>query len=200
MPSTSIIRLANAKDAAAIQSIYAPVVRETAISFEVKPPSVEEMQRRIENTLPRFPYLVCEHGGEVKGYVYAGPHSARAAYAWSVNVSVYIHQSCRRAGVGRALYLSLFEILRQQGFYNAYAGATLPNPGSVGLHESLGFQPVGIYQSVGYKFGAWHSVVWWQLPLQERSPTPTPPLSLDQLQERAEWQTALDTGLPSLKL
>lgn len=195
-----MIRPATLVDAAQIQAIYAPFVRDTAVSFEVEPPSVAEMQGRIQNTLPQFPWLVCEHQGEVVGYAYATSHSQRAAYLWSVNVSVYIHPGCRRSGVGKALYTSLFEILRRQGFYNAYAGATLPNPASVGLHEAMGFQPVGIYKSVGYKFGSWHSVIWWQLALQEHLATPIPPLSIKEIKEGAEWQAALNKGLPLLKL
>jgi phosphinothricin acetyltransferase len=101
--------------------------------------------------------------------------------------------------VGRALYASLFEVLRLQGFYNAYAGTTLPNPASVGLHEAVGFRPVGVYESVGYKFGQWHSVGWWQLTLRERPEDPAPPLSLEVVHGREEWQAALDAGLPFLK-
>ncbi|MBE9137433.1 N-acetyltransferase [Nodosilinea sp. LEGE 07088] len=200
MSSTSIIRLASKSDAAQVQDIYAPFVRDTPISFEAEPPSVKEMQQRIEDTLRQFPWLICEHQAEVVGYVYANSHRARAAYLWSVDVSVYIHQRYHRSGVGKALYLSLFEILRLQGFCNAYAGATLPNPASVGLHEALGFQPVGVYEAVGYKFRAWHSVIWWQLALQERSVTPALPLPIGEVKERAEWQAALNTGLPFLKL
>lgn len=197
---TTFIRLAHAHDATQVQGIYSPFVTDTPISFEIEPPSVEEMQQRIEHTLHQFPWLVCEYQGEVIGYVYASSHSARAAYLWSVDVSVYIHQRCHRSGVGKALYLSLFEILRLQRFYNAYAGATLPNPASVGLHEALGFQPVGVYEAVGYKFGAWHSVGWWQMALQERAATPAPPLSIEQVKEHTKWQAALNTGLPFLKL
>ncbi|HEX9995794.1 MAG TPA: arsinothricin resistance N-acetyltransferase ArsN1 family B [Abditibacterium sp.] len=198
--SNSQIRLANAIDAAAIESIYAPFVGDTPISFELEPPSVEEMQKRIEKTLRQFPWLVCEIGDEIAGYAYAGSHSERAAYLWSVNVSVYIHPSYHRCGIGKALYASLFQILRLQGFYNAYAGVTLPNPASVGLHEALGFQPVGVYEGVGYKIGVWHSVGWWQLLLQDRSPIPVAPLSLDEAMADSAWKTAIDSGLPFLKL
>ncbi len=199
MSSAPLIRLANTNDAAAIGSIYAPFVRDTPISFELEPPSVEEMQRRIENTLHQFPWLVCEVGGEITGYAYAGSHSERAAYLWSVNVSVYIHPCYHRCGIGRALYASLFEILRLQGFHNAYAGVTLPNPASVSLHEAIGFRPVGIYDAVGYKSGRWHSVGWWQFLLQDRSPTPLAPLSVDEVIIDSVWKTAIDTGLPFLK-
>jgi L-amino acid N-acyltransferase YncA len=123
----------------------------------------------------------------------------RAAYQWSVDVSVYIHAQVRRSGVGRGLYRSLFALLVLQGFYQAYAGITLPNPASVGLHESLGFQPVGVYRAVGYKLGAWHDVGWWQLTLQARVPAPEPPLKTSVVCESAAWRTALATGLPSLR-
>src|SRR4029079_16629726 len=108
----------------------------------------------------------------------ASKHRERAAYQWSVDVSVYIHERARRQGVGRALYTSLFALLRLQGFYSAHAGISLPNRASVGLHEALVFQPVGVYRSVGYKRGAWHDVGWWQLALRERTGTPDPPRSL----------------------
>lgn len=199
MSSTATIRLAGAHDAAQIQGIYAPFVTNTAISFETDPPSVEEIEQRIDSTLPQFPWLVCEHGGEAVGYAYAGSHSARAAYLWSVTVSVYIAPQHHRCGIGKALYASLFEVLRLQGFYSAYAGITLPNPASVGLHESVGFQPVGVYNAVGYKAGAWHDVGWWQFALRERSGTPATLLSISEVQKHAQWRTALNTGLPFLR-
>jgi L-amino acid N-acyltransferase YncA len=194
-----IIRLASAADAAQIQAIYAPIVSTTMISFEFEPPPVDEMRRRIENTLAALPWLVCERDNMILGYAYAGKHRSRAAYQWSVDVSAYVHADVRRSGVGRALYTSLFAILRLQGFYNAYAGIGLPNPASVGLHEALGFTPVGVYRSVGYKFGAWHDVGWWQRTLQEHADAPTPPLTLAQINGSAGWGQALHKGLPLLR-
>ena len=193
------IRLAEERDAGQVAAIYAPVVRETAISFETEPPSTEEMRRRIEDTLRRFPWLVCERGGEVLGYAYAGAHRSRAAYRWSVEVSAYVREGERRRCVGRALYTSLFEILVLQSFYNAYAGITLPNPPSVGLHESVGFRPVGVYRGVGYKLGAWRDVGWWELPLQERAASPGEPLDLPQVRTSGGWESALARGLPLLR-
>ena len=108
----------------------------------------------------------------------ASSHRTRAAYQWSVDVSVYVHERARRRGVGRALYGALFGILRQQGFYSAYAGIALPNPASVRLHESMGFQPVGVYRSVGYKLGAWRDVGWWHLALRPAIEPPAPLLSV----------------------
>jgi L-amino acid N-acyltransferase YncA len=98
-----------------------------------------------------------------------------------------------------ALYRSLFALLALQGFYNAYAGITLPNPASIGLHESLGFQPVGVYRAVGYKLEAWHDVSWWQLMLRERASPPEPPADLSTVRESLAWQTALATDVPSLR-
>ena len=174
MKSTSFIRLATLEDAAQIQAIYAPSVLHTPASFEVEPPSVEEMRRRITATLNTCPWLVCEHNGAVIGYAYASAHRNRAAYQWSIDTAIYTDARFHRSGMGRALYGSLFALLRLQGFYNAYAGITLPNSASVGLHEAMGFQFVGIYEKVGYKDGVWHDTGWWQLKLQAHAENPAP--------------------------
>jgi L-amino acid N-acyltransferase YncA len=197
--SPTIIRLVTERDAEQIAAIYAPNVTDTIISFEFEPPTADEMRRRIEVTLRRYPWLVCERQGRVLGYAYAGAHGSRAAYQWSVDVSVYVHEDARRTGVGRALYGSLFAALDLQGFYNAYAGATLPNPASVGLHEAVGFRLVGVYRGVGYKLGAWHDVVWWHLLLRERVADPNPPINLPSVLRSEEWDVALRRGLPLLR-
>src|SRR3954468_13864867 len=134
------VRVARPDDARAIADIYAPVVRKTAISFEVAPPDLEEMHERIERTLHAFPWLVFEKG-EVLGYAYAGPFSSRPAYRWSAELSVYVRADSHRRGIGRALTEYLLDILERQGFASAYAGTTLPNPGSIGMFESLEFEP-----------------------------------------------------------
>jgi phosphinothricin acetyltransferase len=196
---TAMIRLAREEDAEQIAAIYAPFVSRTPVSFELEPPSADEMRGRIADILERLPWLVCEAGGQIQGYVYASPHRARAAYQWCVDVAVYVHEHRRRSGVGRALYTSLFEMLRQQGYFKAYAGITLPNAASVGLHESLGFEPVGIYRSVGYKLGAWHDVGWWQLALQAESLSPASPQSLHAACSREGWDAALTMGQALLR-
>ncbi len=195
------IRLANESDALKMLSIYAPVVRDTPSSFEVEPPSEAEFRSRIRATTERVPWLVCEISGELLGYAYAGSHRTRAAYQWSVESSVYVGAGYRRKGVAKALYASLFKVLQLQGFYNAYAGISLPNPASVALHEAVGFEPVGIYRLVGYKLGKWHDVGWWQLSLQqERSGTVHPPLPLSQVWNSAQWHQALRSGLNLLRV
>jgi phosphinothricin acetyltransferase len=188
------IRLADEVDAAAVRDIYAPVVENTVISFEDTPPSEGEMADRIADARPRYPWLVCEIEDEIAGYAYAGQHRSRGAYRWSVDVSVYVAEERRRTGVGRGLYESLLELLRLQGFYNAYAGIALPNEASVSLHESLGFERVGVYESVGYKDGAWRDVGWWQLKLRDRdAETPDQPRSVDEIGD-SERRATLASG------
>lgn len=156
------IRAAATADAAAMQAIYAPIVETTAISFEEVPPTVEEMAERVETTLRSYPYLVAENGGRVVGFAYASQHRARAAYRRSVDVTVYVAEHARGAGVGRALYGDLLPMLAERGFHAAFGGIALPNPGSVALHEAMGFEHVGVYREVGFKLGRWHDVGWWQ--------------------------------------
>jgi L-amino acid N-acyltransferase YncA len=189
------IRLAVPSDGEALAAIYRPVVASTAISFELDPPDGREMAARVEAALAFAPWLVACEGPAVLGYAYASRHRERAAYGWSVDVSVYVREGERRAGAGRALYRSLFALLRLQGFCAAHAGITLPNAASVGLHEALGFRPVGVYRQVGFKLGAWHDVGWWQLELRERRGPPSPTLSIDALRRAPEFESALGAGL-----
>jgi phosphinothricin acetyltransferase len=172
----------------------------TPISFETAPPSIEEMRRRLVKISDHYPWLVGVKDSRIVGYVYATTHRERAAYRWSVDVSAYVHSQHHRLGLGRALYTSLFRILVLQGYVNAYAGVTLPNPASVGLHETMGFQPVGVYQQVGYKYDRWHDVGWFQLMLQPRPAQPRSPVSIREVQTSAEWPTALNAGLELLRL
>ena len=169
------IRTARLDDAAAIHAIYAPLVATTVISFELDVPSVATMRQRIATTLERFSWLVSEDDtGAVDGYVYASRHRERAAYQWSVDVTAYVRADARGRGVGRRLYLRLFDELVALGYYQAFAGIALPNAASVALHEAVGFAPLGTYRDVGFKLGAWHDVGWWQRTLQPPG-VPTPP-------------------------
>lgn len=175
------IRVATPGDGEALAAIYAPVVRDTATSFETEPPTGEVMAARVASTVATHPYLVAEREGKVVGYAYASKHRERAAYRWSVDVTVYIAPEAHRAGVGRQLYTRLLDILRAQGFRSAFAGIALPNAGSVGLHEAMGFTPVGIYRNVGFKHGAWHSVGWWGLELTDDGEAPSEPVAFSEL-------------------
>ena len=183
------IRLARAADGDRLAEIYRPAVAERTTSFELVPPSGAEMAERVTRTLARTPWLVAEDAGDpsrVIGYAYASPHKDRAAYQWSVDVSAYVDGQAHRGGVGRALYSALFRILQLQGFVNAYAGITLPNPASEGFHRAMGFVPVGVYHRVGYKFGAWHDVIWLSLALAEHVAEPSAPRPLPEMRSTVD--------------
>jgi phosphinothricin acetyltransferase len=156
------------RDAAACAAIYAPNVTTGVASLEERAPEPHEMADRIRIISRTHPWLVAEIDGEVAGYAYGSRHHERAAYRWSADVTVYIGAAHHRRGVGRALYGALFGLLERQGFYELCAGVTLPNDASVGLHESLGFRPIGVYRDVAFKFGRCYSVGWWQMSLRER--------------------------------
>jgi phosphinothricin acetyltransferase len=196
---TAEIRLAVDRDAAAIADIYAPFVELSATSFETEAPTADEIRRRVQETTITHPWLVCVCGDSVSGYAYATKHRIRTAYQWSVETSVYVHGSFRRAGVGRGLYTSLFAILAAQGFVHAYAGITLPNESSVALHESLGFRPVGVYRTIGYKAGAWHDVGWWHFTVKEPPASPKPPVLLADIQRQPGWDAMLSAGMPLIR-
>jgi L-amino acid N-acyltransferase YncA len=181
------IRLATPDDAASIADIYAPYCINSSITFEIEPVSAEAMAERMIKLGVKYPWLVADDNGTIAGYAYAGPHHERAAYRWSSNVSVYVDQAYQRRGIGRALYRSLFDFMRLQGFANAIAGITLPNPPSVALHESLGFKLVGVYRQIGYKLGVWGDVGWWQLVLQEQPPEPNEPRSPVEVADRISF-------------
>jgi phosphinothricin acetyltransferase len=165
------------RDAAACAAIYAPSVEATPISFELVPPDAAEFARRIAKYSATHQFLVAEEGGEVIGYAYACRWAERAAYDWAVETSVYVAAAHHGKGVGRALYTELFERLAAQGFRIAVAGVTLPNPASIGLHESMGFEPIGSLRNIGFKQGRWHDVGYWQRSLASLGDgDPKPPL------------------------
>ena len=174
------ITLASESDAPEIAAIYAPFVQNTPISFEYDPPSVGEIASRIRKVREaELPWLVAkDDNGKILGYAYATTHKERKGYQWCVESSVYVDPTSHRSGIGRALYTKLFDVLRQLGYQNVYAGATLPNEKTERFHESFGFKVAGQYQNVGYKLGRWHNTVWWHLSLGDPSPDPKPPRPL----------------------
>lgn len=194
------LRLATEADAEAIQRIYAPYVEDTAITFELEPPSTTEIRERIRETLTDYPWLVCEVDGEVVGYAYAGPIRKREAYQWAVESSVYVDSAYHRNGVARGLYESLLALLDLQRYITVYAVATLPNPASVAFHESFGFEQDAAFEKMGYKHGEWHDVGWWSYTLREHPDDPDPPLSPSAAQELAGWDDALNAGESSVRL
>jgi len=174
MPDLTIRDADSASDAAACAAIYAPHVEGSVVSFEEQAPDGAEMAARIERYSAGHAWLVAERDGQVVGYAYATAFNERPAYRWSAGVSVYIAETARGRGVGRTLYETLFDRLRERGFRMACAGITLPNEASVGLHESLGFKQVGLNPEIGWKNGAWRDVGWWQLELSPPGEGPPP--------------------------
>lgn len=189
--SPFVIRPARDDDGAAVAIVYAPYVRDTPVSFEVEPPSAAVMTERIINTLGTHPWLVAERGGEVVGFAYAGKHSQRAAYRWTVDVTVYVRDGERRTGVGRRLYQTLLETLRQQGFRSAFAEIVLPNPGSARLHEAMGFQHIGVHKDIGYKLGRWQDIGYWRLGLSDGTTAPSEPTPFEAFMHTAAFTKLL---------
>ncbi len=134
-----MIRQAAERDASGVLAIYEPIVRDTPISFEMEPPTEEEMAARIARS---HEWLIFERDRHIIGYAYAAPLHPRAAYRWSVEVSIYLAQGARGSSLGRRLLLELLDSLSRRGFFNAFGGIALPNPVSVRLFESFGFEKV----------------------------------------------------------
>ena len=132
------------------------------MSFETEVPSREDFAARVSKALAGWEWLVAETAGGLAGYAYGTRWRDRPAYARTVETSPYLDARFHRRGIGRALYAALLEALTAKRFHAAVAGIALPNDASVALHRRLGFQPVGVFHAVGFKFGAWHDVSWWQ--------------------------------------
>lgn len=163
----TMIRPVSKADAADILDIYSPYITDTVITFETEVPTIEEFAERIEYINNKLPYIVCEVEGRAVGYAYASKHRARSAYKYSVDVSIYVAPNYQNKGIGKTLYTNLFKMLNKYNYYSAYAGITLPNEKSIGLHKSFGFIEVGTYHNVGFKNGKWLDVMWLEKPLKE---------------------------------
>lgn len=187
-----MIRLAKEQDASDILSIYAPYVEHTAFTFEYEVPTLQEFSSRIVNTLKVLPWIVYEIDGSVVGYAYASEHRKRAAYQWSVDLSVYIKQEFHGRRIAKILYECLIDILKLQGYYNTYAGVSIPNPKSEHFHESFGFRPIGIYHKVGYKFDKWHDTKWYELTILDHSLTPNDIQTIKELENTPEYRNIFD--------
>ncbi len=164
----SMLRSARAADAHEISEIYNHYVEHTTVTFEEVPVSSTDMERRIATTIECLPWLVFEQDGRVDGYAYASRWKGRCAYRFSVESTVYLRQDTRGRGIGTALYSRLISELRDQDFHAAIGGVSLPNPASERLHEKLGFTKVAHFPEVGFKFGKWIDVAYWQLVLSPR--------------------------------
>jgi phosphinothricin acetyltransferase len=176
-----IVRVAGTGDAAAVLEIYTPYILHTAFTFETAVPSPAEFRMRMEKYLQKYPWLIAEDEGRIAGYVYGSVHREREAYQWTCECSVYIADEFKGKGLGKHLYEALFDILKLQGLRNVYAGITIPNEASERLHRKLGFEKFAEYKNIGCKFGAWHSVGWWRLQLNDYDKAPGPPVPFNKM-------------------
>lgn len=176
------LRLVTPDDAAALQSIYAPYVEETAVTFEYDVPSIAEFRARVEHTLAGYPYLAAVRDGQLLGYAYAGPLKNRAAYAWAAETSIYLRGEARRQGLGTRLYLALERLAQAQGLLGLYACVAVPREladpylsrDSLLFHSRMGYTPAGTLHRCGYKFGRWYDMCWLEKPLCPYPETPAP--------------------------
>ena len=171
-----MISVATKGDAAGMLEIYAPFILNSGITQETEVPSVEEFQKRIISNLEERPWLVCEINNEIAGYAYAGKHRDRKGYQWCTEPSVYISEKYFGFGIANALYTALFDILKLQGYVNAYAVITLPNDRSIAFHKKFGFEYLTTYKKIGYKLGQWHDVGWMQYEINPHKEDPEDPI------------------------
>src|SRR6188474_1692578 len=170
------IRVAIKDDAAGMLDIYAPFILNSGVTQETEVPTVEDFQKRIISNLAERPWLVCEVNNEMAGYAYAGRHRDRKGYQWCTEPSVYISEKYWGLGVANVLYTALFDILKLQGYVNAYAVITLPNERSIAFHKKFGFEYLTTYQKIGYKLGQWHDVGWMQYEINPHKKDPGDPV------------------------
>lgn len=182
------IRTAAAADAEAILAVYAPYIRNTAITFEYEVPSLEEFRGRISHTLERHPYLVAERGGEILGYAYAGPFGKRVATVWSVEVSIYLRKDACKLGLGRRLYQALEDVCRAQNILNLNACITAVEEAdpyvtrnSVDFHAHLGYRQAAYFHRCGCKFGQWYDLVWMEKLIGKHDGQPAPVIPFPEL-------------------
>jgi len=191
------IRVASAFDGSQIHAIYAPAVADLPTSFETEVPSLDEMVRRIDETLAIYPYLVADRDGEIISYVYARRWRGRPAYDWDVEITVFVKDGFGGQGIGKAMYTALTGLLSAQGFVNAMAAVTVPNDASVRFHESMGFHMAGRFPHAGFKLGEWHTVEFWWKQLADFPDDPQPVIPFKTFRQFPECDNILSeaTGM-----
>lgn len=162
--SDLLIRIANDGDLSALTELYNYYVCNSAISFDLFPFSLEQRREWFKQYLPegRYRLLVAQQESQIVGYVTSSPFRVKAAYETSVETSIYLHPESIGRGIGKKLYLALFDSLQKEDVHRAYAGITLPNAASIALHRKLGYRAIGIYEEVGRKFGRYWDVEWYE--------------------------------------
>jgi L-amino acid N-acyltransferase YncA len=172
---SSIVRPASARDADACVAIYGPYVQNTAISWEIEIPSVDEMASRIASAQRTHEWLVLEHDDQVIGFAYGHALNRTPSHKWSAQTGIYVSGDHHRAGGGRKLYAQVLRRLTERGYRRAFAGITQPNEASNCFHRSFGFRDAGLYRRVEWKHNSWHDVAWMQLDLLGPADQDEPP-------------------------
>ena len=172
------VRIATVQDVPRILDIYAPYVKNTAISFEYAVPTLEEFTRRFLGITAEFPWLVWEENGTVLGYAYGSRPFERAAYQWCAEASIYLCPEACGKGIGRKLYAALEQRLQAQGYKKVYAIITTANQGSVAFHQAVGYRHTATMPDCGYKFGNWYGTVWMEKQLNSWDTPPGEPTGL----------------------
>ena len=188
-----MIRIAEIRDVPGILDIYTPYVRNTTVSFEYEPPTLEEFTQRFRTITAQYPWLVWEENGHILGYAYASAPFSRAAYQWCAEPTVYLRPEARGQGIAGSLYAVLEEILFRQGYQVLYALVCGENAASLRFHEKQGYHPVAEFPDIGFKMGRWLSLVWYEKRQKmAKSPISTPCSWSDVVQNAESLQYILD--------
>ncbi|MGI6064280.1 GNAT family N-acetyltransferase [Blautia sp.] len=194
--SETMIRIVSPEDAEQLLDIYAPYIRDTAVTFEYTVPSAEEFKERIRHTLERFPYLAAVRDGEIIGYVYAGPLHPRAAYAWSAETSIYVKKDKKNQGTGKLLYEALEKVLKEQNILSVNACIAYPEvedeyltKDSVRFHLHMGYKMAAEFHKCAYKFGHWYNMVWMEKHIGDHIENPAKPKTFKEVRGRFyQWE------------
>jgi len=157
-----IIRSVNFNDTAQIAEIYNYYISNSHSTFEIEEITASDIQKRIETIIENYPFLVAEEDGAILGYAYAAQYKSRCAYRSSTEISVYVRNNIRQRKVGTKLYEKLFEELFKTDVHAIIAGIALPNEASIKLHENFKMEKVAHFREVGFKFGKWIDVGYWE--------------------------------------
>jgi phosphinothricin acetyltransferase len=190
-----ILRIASSDDASALVSIYAPFVKDTAITFEYVVPAADEFRTRIEKTLQSYPYLVAICNDEIVGYAYTGRYHPRKAFDWAAETSIYLKQNSQKLGIGKRLYEAIEYISVKQNITNLYANIAYSETedehltrNSVEFHEHMGYTVAGHLHKCGYKFDRWYDMVCMEKVIGNQKDAPKPFVPFPEIRRKIDIQ------------
>ncbi len=192
MPDNLFIRLAKRGDAPGLLSIYKPYVLHTSFTPESEVPSLRTFREKIREVTTAYPYLICLFNNQIAGYAYAHQYRQASGHQWSVETTIYCSPEFQGKGIAGALYRTLLEILKLQGFINVFAGIILPNDKSVTFHKRFNFTQVGVFGKGILKAGIWHNVLWMQSALKDHTENPPLPLTLPEIVNTVSFKNIMD--------